>query len=179
MIPLLLLACAAPPECDADRPCAGFGELCVEGTCAVQGCATSAQCPMEQRCDAGECVAGCGEDTDCYPGEACDLATATCGPAACQDSHRDCAFQQLCDPDQGTCYDAEGYYCRSCDGDDDCGGNGNLCLSWSDNGDFCGVTCQTDVDCPSGYTCTVIPDDAGNPISSQCITWCWLYAEAG
>ena len=177
LLPSLLLSCGDPPECDAERPCQGFGQVCVEGACQSHACATSASCPMESHCEGGQCEAGCAQDTDCYPGDACDPATGTCAEAACTDSHLDCAFQEFCDETAGECYAAEGYWCRPCVTNEDCGGNGNLCLGWGDNGDFCGVSCTGDVDCPSGYTCTVIDDAAGNPLGSQCITWCWLYED--
>lgn len=179
MILLLLglLACSEPAECDASTPCTGFAQTCIEGACQSQGCATSAQCPMESHCDGQACVEGCAADSDCYPGDACDPETGSCDPAVCRDSHLDCAFQEFCDPSSGDCYPAAGYWCRACSVDADCGGNGNMCLSWGDNGHYCGVSCGTDEDCPAGYTCSVIDDAAGNPLSTQCITWCWLYPE--
>ena len=82
LLPSLLLSCGDPPECDAERPCQGFGQVCVEGACQSHACATSASCPMESHCEGGQCEAGCAQDTDCYPGDACDPATGTCAEAA-------------------------------------------------------------------------------------------------
>lgn len=172
----LLLACATEPECSASLPC-GFTETCVDGACVAQACATSAQCPMEQHCQDGACTAGCATDQDCYPDESCDGATGICSAAECQDSHVDCAFQEFCDTQAGECYRAEGYWCQACDVDADCGGGDNICLSWGDNGQYCAVACDSQDDCPSGYSCTPIDDSAGNVQGSWCITWCWLYED--
>ncbi len=177
---LLALACRPAPECSEDLPC-GLTETCVEGVCQPLSCATSAQCPLEQHCADAACVAGCTADSDCFPGDACERAegeeVGSCAPATCEDSHVDCAFGEFCDHQGGDCYDAEGYYCRPCGDDADCGGGGNVCLSWGDNGHFCGVRCEAEQDCPSGYTCTVVDDAAGNVTDSLCITWCWMYEE--
>lgn len=172
----LLWACSTPRECDEERPC-GLTETCVDGQCVAQVCATSAQCPMEQHCDGGVCVPGCAEDGDCLPGEACAVETGTCEAAECEDSHVDCGFQEYCDTSSGECYRAEGYWCAACDDDADCGGGDNICRSWGDNGRYCAPACEVQDDCPSGYSCTPIPDSAGNVQGSWCITWCWLYEE--
>lgn len=172
----LVLGCGkTAPECSETVSC-GFGEMCVEGVCKGQTCATSAQCNMEQYCSGGACVAGCEDDEDCYPGDACDVAAATCGPATCTDTRTDCAFGEFCNTLTGECYDAGGYYCHPCVGDEDCGGNGNYCLDFGyPPSNFCGVTCTFESDCPDGYTCAEVslPDSA---VTFQCITYCWLFS---
>ena len=45
-------------ECSEELAC-GFGEVCQDGTCLSQSCATSTQCDMESYCDQGSCVDGC------------------------------------------------------------------------------------------------------------------------
>ena len=52
-----------------------------------------------------------------------------------------------------------------------------MCLGFGINGSFCGVTCETESDCPSGFTCINVGDSAGNTVGSQCITYCWLYED--
>lgn len=173
---MMLLACGSKPECSEEVGC-GFGQTCVEGRCVSQSCATSAQCGMEQFCDNGTCVSGCAEDTDCYPGDACDTTTGTCVEASCRDSTLDCAYKQFCNNVTGECYDASGYYCHRCGDDSDCGGSGNMCLNWGQYGSYCGVTCQKESDCPSGYDCVSVTDGNGNVVSTQCVTYCWLYEE--
>ena len=61
------------------------------------------------------------------------------------------------------------------DGDGDCGGNGNLCLSLP-GGAFCGVTCEYEDDCPSAFTCVPVSDAYGNIVSNQCIAYCTQFA---
>ena len=93
------------------------------------------------------------------------------------DTSLDCGFKEFCDPAAGDCYEASGYYCSECRDEDDCGGNGNLCLNFGANGRFCGVTCDTNIDCPSGFECIPVSDGSGNIISKQCLTYCWLYID--
>ena len=165
-------------QCADDESC-GFGETCVAGTCTAKGCANSSQCGMEEHCTSGNCVSGCAVDADCYADSVCNFESGECEAAGCRSTTLDCGFQEFCDTLTGDCYDASGYYCRECSGgtDDECGGNGNLCLGFGAYGDWCGVTCETETDCPSGFTCVGIVDGTGNPVSKQCITYCWLYIE--
>lgn len=176
VLPVLLLlgGCnSEPSECSEELPC-GFGEVCIEGTCEGKTCATSADCPMEYTCAGGECATGCASNDDCYPGDACNTEVGSCQPASCRSTTLDCAFGEFCNTVEGSCYPASGYYCKECLGDDDCGGNGNTCLGWGAYGNFCGVTCDTESDCPSGYTCVDV-GSGGSAEFKQCITYCWLY----
>lgn len=176
----LLIACGDKEkeavQCAEDAEC-GFGEVCIEGACSGQVCATSAQCGMEEYCKSGSCVSGCEDDDDCYPGQSCDTTLGTCGTATCTDSRVDCAFGEFCNSANGECYEAGGYYCSACNDDDDCGGNGNLCLNLGYVVNFCGVTCSVESDCPNGYTCAGVSDSSGNIVSYQCLTYCWLYGD--
>lgn len=171
----LVLGCRGQDamECSESDPC-GFGEVCVEGTCQGSSCTTSAQCSMEQFCDDGTCVAGCDNDDDCYPGDYCNGEEKDCAAAPCTDSHIDCDFKEYCGS-SGDCVEASGYFCRDCEVDSDCGGNGNVCMNWGLERDFCGVSCDTEADCPSGFTCIDWQDGNDEFLSRQCATYCWLY----
>jgi hypothetical protein len=127
---------------------------------------------MENLCENGTCTSGCGEDADCYPGDSCGEAGA-CEPKDCTDTRLDCGFKQFCNEFSGECYDAGGYYCKPCNDELDCGGNGNYCTSSG----YCGVTCETDTDCPSGFQCYAFVDGAGDVQFYQCYTACWVYAD--
>jgi len=167
---LALSACKAEgPECSEQEACP-FGSFCVEGVCETRSCSTSAQCPMELHCAEGACAEGCAADSDCYPGDACDPETATCALAACEDSHVDCGFKEFCNNISGECFEASGYYCGECSGDADCGGNGNLCY-----GGWCAVTCASEGDCPSGFTCIGFGDVSGNIYAYGCYAACWAF----
>ena len=172
----LLWGCATTEaECSEELAC-GFGEVCISGSCIRNSCANSSQCEMEQYCDRGTCTEGCAADQDCYPSDYCDLTTSTCQAAPCTDSHVDCAFQEYCSSISGECVPASGYYCRECESDSDCGGGGNVCISFGLEREFCGVKCEKKSDCPSGYECYEVSGEDGVS-TKQCMTYCWLYIQ--
>jgi hypothetical protein len=166
-----------PAECSEDIPCEGFGETCVKGACVAKSCSNSNQCGIEEYCDGGACAQGCAEDTDCYPDSVCNTESNACKKRGCRDSNLDCGFGEYCDTSSGTCYDASGYYCRECQDDADCGGNGNICLGFGAYGSYCGVTCESTLDCPSAYECLPVSDASGNIFTNQCVTYCWMYIQ--
>ena len=147
------------------------------GVCVTQSCATSAQCEMENYCNKGSCVSGCESDQDCYPGDVCDPETQSCASGFCTDTHIDCDFKEFCNAVTGECVEGSGIYCKECEVNADCGGNGNVCMHWGLERDFCGVTCEQDDDCPSGFTCTDWNDTETGTITRQCATYCWLYID--
>ncbi len=177
MVCTIMLGCQTEePECTETISCA-FGETCQAGVCVTQSCATSAQCEMESYCDNGNCVDGCQSDKDCYPGDVCDPDSNTCASGFCTDTHIDCDFKEFCNSVTGDCTEASGIYCRECEVNNDCGGNGNVCMHWGLQRDFCGVSCEQDADCPSGFTCTDWNDTETGQIVRQCATYCWLYVD--
>jgi hypothetical protein len=167
----LLTGCTEGPECSEEEACP-FGSVCVEGVCETRSCATSAQCEMEQYCAEGVCNDGCAEDSDCYPGEGCDVEAASCEAIACSDQHRDCGYKEFCNTVTGDCFEASGYYCQPCAGDADCGGGDNFCYQ-----DYCVVPCDTSEDCPSSFTCIPWVDNSYNIQYYGCYTYCWLFED--
>jgi hypothetical protein len=165
----LVAACDGTPdvECDQDNPCS-FGADCIDGVCVSGLCATSEQCPMEQHCEARQCVAGCTTDTDCYPGFECGDEGA-CVEAACVETKVDCGFREYCNTATGECYDAGGDFCRFCNDTAECE-DGNECL-----GNYCSVDCSSGRECPSGFDCYGFVDQNGNVVYFGCYTYCWLY----
>ncbi len=179
LLGLSLAGCAnkdAVQECSETEPCDDFAN-CVDGRCERRMCSTSADCGMEAFCASdGRCEGGCQGADDCYPGDVC--AEGQCVSGGCRSTSLDCGFNEFCDTTTGDCYEAGGYYCEPCTQESDCGGNGNLCLNLGGGyGSFCGVTCESEGDCPSGYTCNPIGDEFGNVFTYQCITYCWLYID--
>ena len=155
-------------ECSSDIPC-GFGATCVNGYCEGATCNTSAECPMEHVCDdKRRCTPGCQRDGDCYPGDACDLDSGTCKADRCENTHLDCGFREYCNVGSGECYDAGERFCRPCTEDVECGTG--YCYAGA-----CTVDCSDGQECPSGFTCSPFGDGAGNILSYQCWTFCWLY----
>ena len=172
---ILLMACTGGPECDEETACP-FGSVCVEGSCEVQYCSTSDGCGMEQYCANGRCTEGCAAPDDCYPGDQCDAATATCITAAC-DEHSDCAFREFCNEVTGECFESGAYYCGECyeSGyvEGQCGSGETLCY-----GGYCVPSCQTQSDCPAGFECIEFYDASSGQTSYQgCLTDCDLYGD--
>ncbi|HJN74369.1 MAG TPA: hypothetical protein QGF58_10600 [Myxococcota bacterium] len=174
MILLALMGCEPEVQCDEATACP-FGEVCVEGVCESVACATSVDCGMEQHCEGRTCVEGCAEDSDCWPGDVCDLASKTCIARGCRDTQLDCGYREFCNEANGECYETTGYYCRPCEDDSNCGSEDNICLNFGSGRQYCGVYCEDDQECPSGFGCLPVGDINGNIISFQCITYCWLY----
>jgi hypothetical protein len=165
-------------ECSESVPCP-LGETCLNGTCQVEDCTSNLDCPMEYTCDGSACVRGCASDADCYPGDICNLEFAECEPLGCTDTHLDCGYKEFCNTLTGECYAAGGVYCKPCDprnviddcnaGDDD---GTNQC--WNN---YCTVDCSNGRECPSGFQCYPFSDNAGNIVTYQCLTYCWLYED--
>jgi hypothetical protein len=158
-------------ECDEETPCAQIDQICVEGECEELQCANSTQCPMESYCLAGECIRGCVEEGDCYPGWTCDTELQTCVEEGCQDTQTDCGYREFCNAASGDCYDAGDQYCKFCNEDWECG-EGNICY-----GHYCGVDCSDGRECPAGFECFAFADETGNIVAYQCWTYCWLYED--
>lgn len=177
-----LSACDGGTEftCSEEIPCEGFGETCVAGQCEVLGCSSNIDCPMENVCGAGgTCQRGCDNDNDCYPGNICDPEANECVTGGCSDTQIDCGYKEFCNRSTGECYEAGGVYCRPCDPRnvvDDCNGGdaGGTNECWNN---YCTVDCSNGGECPSGFQCYPFTDRAGNPISYQCLTYCWLYED--
>ncbi len=53
---------------------------------------------------------------------------------------------------------AEGFQCRPCSDNTDCGAGGNYCMNYS-NGNACGVGCTSDAACGAGFECITVFDD--------------------
>ena len=173
----LLLACGEKEaECSEELACE-FGSVCVEGVCQEIPCSTSAQCGMEEYCLDRQCVAGCAEDNDCYPGDLCNTTVNECESGGCRDTQLDCGFKEFCNPANAECYEVDGYYCKPCTSDASCGGeeSGNICLNFGGGYQYCGVECASDNDCPAGFGCLPVGDFNGNVYTFQCATYCWLY----
>ncbi len=178
---LVLGACGGSKsvgECDEETSCPDFAD-CVDGECIRKLCSNNADCGMEAYCgDDGRCEGGCQSGDDCYPGDTCNIASNTCTAGGCRSTTLDCGFNEFCDPVAGDCYDAGGSYCEPCTNDNQCGGDGDLCINLGGGyGRFCGMECASEADCPGGYTCNPITDEFGQVFTYQCITYCWLYID--
>lgn len=165
--------CGRTVECDQNTPCP-IGEQCVLGTCEVAECSTSLQCPIDTYCRNRTCIPGCESSYDCAPGYSCDLDIGECVEDGCQETAVDCGYKEFCNVATGECYDAGGTYCTPCRAateDQDCGA-GNECL----NG-YCMRDCSGGQECPSGFECYPFTDNAGQIVTYQCFTYCWLYED--
>lgn len=83
--------CEYLPRCQAD-------ELCVNGACVVDRCA-GVDCPDEQFCRDGQCIASC-QGVNCGPAQQC--VDGQCAPTGCP---VDCGDREVCNPTTGQCQD--------------------------------------------------------------------------
>jgi len=130
-----------PDQCTANQ-------LCINGTCVTNLC-QGVECPTDQYCVAGNCVASCA-DVECPAGQRCRLGVCEADPCDVP-----CPFGQACNDNTGQCV-ADGCAAQNCPTGQWCNPNNN------------GGTCEDDLcvgtQCPSpdqiclGGTC-FDPDD--------------------
>ena len=85
-------------------------------------------------------ASGCTGDEDCPPGEHCE--DGYCVPNAALEP------------------------CSPCTDHNECGGTDDLCLGgFADGGMYCGASCTTGADCPTGFTCI----EVGGAPTNQCV----------
>ena len=131
-----------PTPCTEDGECADEFYCAVgEGECAM-GCRVG-RCPEGTECDdvTRACVeAGCGDTSDCLPGNYCDrgLETPLCVPGC--DGEGQCPNDQPCQVETNTC---------GCAQDVDCA-DGQIC----DRAE-CVAACTDHADCGDGFFCDV------------------------
>ena len=175
--------------CDAvNNPCDPGFECTEEGRCQKPGyCIDWRDCVEPATyCDLNDhlCKPGCLEDIDCKTAkQICEDKACVTKPCKAAWS---CSFGQMCQNDAGAanlgeCYEPEGPYCDTCNGDDvkSCGET-NMCVNFqdedgNDKGAFCLVACdQTDPDnvCPQGWQCQEVEDQDGNK-QKECVRTCY------
>ncbi len=146
-----------------------LGEITVTAT---SGCASSAECPSSEVCDAGSCVDdSCTSTATCPSGHVCPVAgpgtpTSHCGTSCSVNS--DCRSYEACK------WFSEGRYC----GRRGSGLNGDVCATFADcggqraclplpNGYCARVGCSANTDCESGTYC--VPVGGQNVCVKDCL----------
>ncbi len=74
------------------------------------------------------------------------------------DDNGECSSEQYCDPCTRKCLTPR-KVCEPCTDDVQChkAEYGSACMTFQSGGSYCGLTCLSDVGCPSGYKCADIP----------------------
>ncbi len=114
----------------------------------------------------------CSKDQDCYYGLCADHkdGSQTCaGPC---DASGSCDLGQVCNTvgAYDLCVQADLRLCDPCAADTVCqvpGGVGAACVAVAGQGNFCGIDCLTNKDCPLGYTC-----QNGKSVSGDAVKQC-------
>lgn len=171
--------CERPQDCvDADESGVERVWSCVDQECVPRPCETSSDCEIGTYCAEIPreedqppqlfCAVGCQRTDDCRAGEVC--LQGSCQERTCRSGHLDCELAEFCNPQTGQCEPAGFPFCSECDpnftvilnelsctgatvlGNEQCGGDGSFC--WRlESGAFCGPACETNADCPGGFTC--------------------------
>jgi hypothetical protein len=124
-----------------------------------RSCNVDAECG-ELRCDKVRRQCICLSDESCRsadpdaPLRYCNNYTGLCVTeiAGCT-SDAQCDVVEFCDSSTRTCR-ARKTFCAPCTADNQCGGEGDLCLLEQSLGQtFCGKACATAADCPRGASC--------------------------
>jgi hypothetical protein len=154
-------SCTSNLDCPSGTFCDTTATRCVaEGPCTLdEHCGPGAVCNAQTLA----CRAGCRNDGDCAlpsgatsagPRQAC--VNGQCR-AFCRDNQA-CPANQFCDTTNGTCLSRTGRVdCNACGATMSCGPQTTArCLSFVTEGQqasFCGMICQNESDCPSGFEC--------------------------
>lgn len=141
--------------------CLCYDTACTVSTCAT-ACDTSADCPSS---------AGCYDLTSFPDGGGIDLGDV------CEPVNDVCSAPADAGPST-----TSSYYCKPCQGDNDCGGtdnaegvssNGNYCLCADANCDtgYCATECNDNAACSSDAMCEPVsnfPDGGGGTLGNAC-----------
>ena len=187
----------AIPPCVTNDSCATnkSGHVCSQGTCVV--CASSADCPMGQKCDSMTACVQCLGAGDCPMGEQCQNKTCVVG---C-DQNNPCPMGKVCTGDTHVCVQCQSstdcsgatpvcqlgsHTCVGCLMDSDCGAGkvcaANMCTTGCSaahpqcgNGLVCSinqgacVACVTDTDCVAGQYCSANSCNVGCRGNADCV----------
>jgi hypothetical protein len=184
------LACVTSAGCPTGYSClavAGAGSQCVanSGTCVDLGlCATDAECPLGEVCNAQSrvCGPGCTEDGQCQQGTVCVQARCVppCGgdgdcvsPATCQAGKCKipgaCEAAVDCPTPETYCDRVSGQCVGGCQVDADCRNAAKICQANAcvDKG------CQHNYECAFGQVCNkgngqCVPYPASEPYCAVC-----------
>ncbi|MGB0591153.1 MAG: hypothetical protein ACPGU1_15870 [Myxococcota bacterium] len=124
--------------------------------------------------ESGNFGAPCEEDADCYSGLCVEHRGSTVCSKACEEDCPpgwSCEQISLSGSDQAfVCVSSFEHLCRPCLGADDCTSETSqtACVSYGDDGAFCGASCAEDGDCPDGFVCQESTSMRGG-MSAQCV----------
>jgi hypothetical protein len=177
--PVAPRACATDSDCNyiQPNPVPGFDEVCLSGVC-VPGCFSTTDCPIQPSSPAVSKPACVGANLGVSP-----PVLGSCEPFCL--SNDSCPVDSFCNATTGSCStNPANANCASCVGlPGDCNSDPNyLCLAFIIEGTeqtFCGGSCTTDTDCPSGFECGDViiecPGDSCPPTPDgtavQCLTF--------
>jgi hypothetical protein len=158
-------ACATNADCNyiQPSPIPGFAEVCQSGTC-IPGCYANSDCPIQPPSPTQPSSSCVGANLGVTP-----PVLGSCQPyCLINDS---CPVNSYCNASNGTCsYNPGNTNCGTCGSSADCGAN-STCLSFIVEGQtasFCGSTCNTDNDCPSGFSCGGVIYECSGPGDISC-----------
>jgi hypothetical protein len=181
----LIVECSAQGQCKGPSSATG-AEICAVVECNGSSVCTSVECGVNTGAN-GEAT----EALSCLDGESCvanayfeaidsnggicrvnDNVCTAVGIDAGGDSSPPtcpgipCGAGTTCDAASGTCVPAvNDFVCSPCSGDAECGGANDICSPFT-GGSFCTEACSTEADCPVGYTCYEITNNA-----KQCVPY--------
>lgn len=143
------------------------------GTSTTTATTTDTSAPADTSVEPGAFGAPCDDGGDCDSGHCVPTpdgfeCTRTC-IASCNDDDYVCAgVPQTTGDVVFLCLHVEPLLCQPCTTSAECNpgvAGTNACVSYGMAGSFCGTSCDSDGDCPGGYTCDEVPA-AG---SKQCM----------
>jgi len=159
------LADAGGPADDADAKAdAASGSEAVDAAVAKCPGAAGCACTGHAECDTGLCL----DDPNGGPlGKACATPCTT----SCPKNYICAAVTGPGGDISNVCVFRYGKLCDPCATSSDCVAPGlpnTACVDQGQNGRFCGIACQSAVDCPPAYQCAQVPTAEGGKLT-QCV----------
>ncbi|HEY8207635.1 MAG TPA: hypothetical protein VIG99_09150 [Myxococcaceae bacterium] len=151
------LSCTSDRDCPVSAVNPTFCDI-TTGTCIpIVACTLDDHCPFGQICTANRCQSGCRTDNGCPLRQAC--LNGQC-QNFCRDNQLCSQSNQFCNTSSGVCSAQPGRVdCANCGSNPFACGNdpdAATCLVFIAEGQqqsFCGMACEENEDCPSGFDC--------------------------
>ncbi|MBS2030848.1 MAG: hypothetical protein JST54_23295 [Deltaproteobacteria bacterium] len=155
-------------------------KIAVGGSCTPEADGKSTECAsglcLALDTGAGFCTQDCAKNPTCPDGYSCQHAGQfgiVCMKTQGCKTDNDCPAGHICDATTSTCYiKVSRALCEPCEDDAQCAGGGSCFTALGSGEKFCTDACDSNGNCPAGYTCENLPNGGKTnqcvPVSGSC-----------